>query len=150
MRKLLHGTLVVGVNALLIGLLAWDGAGIHPVWLVVIAAAFNLVVGIRLGYNAAEAYIRDVIRLNRFLADQNESLVMSNRELLERLTSGLPTPRTRQRFPGGASARGRIDRRATRTVPLTRCPPSAQRTRFQFCGAASSAAFLVGRADECI
>jgi hypothetical protein len=87
MQKLFFGALFVSVNAALLGLLARDIAVVHPAILAGVATIFNLVCGIRIGFNSADAHLRDVVRLNHYLADQNESLLMSNREILERLAS---------------------------------------------------------------
>jgi hypothetical protein len=87
MRKLVIGLAIVGLNGALIYLVARGGSRVQLASVAAALAAFNLICGIRLGYNAAHAYIRDLGRLNRCLADQNESLVMTNRELLERFAS---------------------------------------------------------------
>ncbi len=87
MRKVLLGCLFAAVNGVPLWVLAQGNSGINSAVFVAVAALFNLVLGIRIGYESARAYARDVARLNRYLADQNESLVLSNRELLERLAA---------------------------------------------------------------
>lgn len=87
MQKLVLGILFVSVNGLFLWLLAHGEAGIDPLVIGAAAVVFNALLGIRIGYASAQTYSQDVARLNRYLGDQNEDLVLCNRELLERFAS---------------------------------------------------------------
>ena len=104
MQKLVLGALFAGVNGLVLWLLLRPDLPVHSAVIAMAAAAFNLVLGIRIGYASAEAYSEDVARLNRHLCDQNEELVASNRELLERLSDGSEIPPTQARKEQGSGA----------------------------------------------
>jgi len=56
----------------------------------VILVLFNLAFGVYLGNSFAAAYAAEVGRVNRYLSDQNESLVVCNDHLLKRLTPHEP------------------------------------------------------------
>jgi hypothetical protein len=67
-------------------LLIWQTAATEYLWprviCCVLLAIFCTLFGIRLGTNSTAAYMKDVHRLNKVLADQNEQLQDANTTLL--------------------------------------------------------------------
>jgi hypothetical protein len=87
MQKLFVSVLFTCLNGFFLWLLAAGSWGAYLLPVAIVVALGNLVLGLRLGYLSAWTYAEDVARLNRYLCDQNEDLVLSNRELLERFAS---------------------------------------------------------------
>jgi hypothetical protein len=76
--------------------LVWQTIVEEPLWPMPINAVILLVVcllaGIRIGSDAAVAYIKDVQRANKALADQNSELRQANEILLREIASStVPT-----------------------------------------------------------
>lgn len=58
--------------------------------LLLVAAA--LVVGIRIGYEAASRFVQDGIRMSNVVVEQNKDLTELNSQLLKWMLSGSPEP----------------------------------------------------------
>jgi hypothetical protein len=88
MLRLLGWTAIIAVVAMLV----WQTASAEPViprpasglLLVLIAG----LAGIRIGSEGAAAYVKDLHRLNRVLAEQNEELQDLNATLLKQVSAG--------------------------------------------------------------
>lgn len=54
--------------------------------------AVGVIAGIRMGYFAATGYVKDLVRTNRFLGEQNQQLTEANLEMLKRHSAhNIPT-----------------------------------------------------------
>ena len=84
MQRLVLGVLVVSVDCILLWQFSERDPGASAVVFGLVIVLFNLVAGIRIGYESARAYADDVVRLNNHLIDQNSELVQCNYEMLER------------------------------------------------------------------
>jgi hypothetical protein len=68
-------------------LLLWQFRSAEPVAAYVaggMLVLLNVAVGLRIGQSAAAAYLEEVVRRNRLLAEQNADLTDCNRRLLDR------------------------------------------------------------------
>jgi uncharacterized membrane protein YfbV (UPF0208 family) len=80
-----------GVTILAVLLLIWQLVSSEPLLPSVVSAALLALVstlaGMRIGVNGATAYIRDVQRLNKVLAEQHHELEELNANLLKQITA---------------------------------------------------------------
>lgn len=74
-----------------IAFLIWQTTAAEPLWPHAISAVLLVIIGsmagLRLGTESAEAYTRDLQRLNKVLDEQNRELAKANAILLKELTS---------------------------------------------------------------
>lgn len=80
----------------LLGLLIWQTTAAEPLWprwlsALLLGVACGLA-GIRIGTDAASAYITDLHRLNKVLADQNRELEDANAMLLAQVSAEAEVP----------------------------------------------------------
>jgi hypothetical protein len=82
--------------AVVLVLLVWQSAVAEQLWSRAIAglliAIIGLLAGIRIGTDAATAYIMDVQRMNKVLAEQNQALQDANTILLRQACAELRVP----------------------------------------------------------
>ena len=82
-------------TALVLLALVWQSAVAEPLWPRVVSAFLiaivSLLAGIRIGTDATTAYIHDLRRLNKVLADQNHALEEANAMILQQ-TAELKAP----------------------------------------------------------
>lgn len=75
--------------------LFWQALIAAPLWPPIVNSSLLALAcilgGLRLGADSAQAYIRDLHRLNRVLAEQNRELEEANRSLLRQLSAYLQT-----------------------------------------------------------
>jgi hypothetical protein len=83
---------------LVAGFLVWQVTVNDPVWPNVISAVLLVLIsglaGIRIGATGAAAYIRDVHRLNKVLAEQHQELEELNATLLKQMNAEGVAPAT--------------------------------------------------------
>jgi hypothetical protein len=77
-----------------LAVLVWQTAVEQPAWLRLLCGVLLLVVsiltGIRIGTDFASAYIKDLQRVNKALADQNQELQEANAMLLKQIAAESP------------------------------------------------------------
>jgi hypothetical protein len=80
------------MNTGLLALLLWQVAAAQPLWPAAVSGLLLIIVGVltglRIGSDSAAAYMNDVHRLNKVLAEQNSELQEANAILLKQLSSG--------------------------------------------------------------
>jgi hypothetical protein len=78
----------------LVGFLLWQIAVAEPLWPAAISglllAVIGVLAGLRIGADSAAAYMADVHRLNKLLAEQNRELQDANAILLKQVSSEAP------------------------------------------------------------
>jgi hypothetical protein len=84
------------ITALVLLLLVWQTTAANPLWPRAISGVFIAVIGvlagIRIGTDAAAAYTKDLHRLNKVLAEQNDALQDANAMLLRQAAAESRTP----------------------------------------------------------
>jgi hypothetical protein len=77
-----------------LALLVWQTAVEQPFWLKLLSGVLLLLVsiltGMRIGTDFASAYIKDLQRVNKVLADQNQELQEANAMLLKQIAADSP------------------------------------------------------------
>jgi hypothetical protein len=82
--------------ALVLALLVWQSTVDEPLWPHalngLLIAIISLLAGIRIGTDAAAAYMKDLHRTNKVLAEQNEALQHANAMFLKQADAESRTP----------------------------------------------------------
>jgi hypothetical protein len=92
MAKVAIWVILAAVISALLWQLGAEQRHIAPLAAGVLASALSLILGVGLGDAARQMYVRQVVQMNRRLAEQNEQLAVANRDLLSRLAA--PTEST--------------------------------------------------------